>query len=144
MAGIAKQIGVDRIIIGGHDWGGFSVYRVAQWYPNLVTHIFSVCTGYSAPQDQFITHEQLVQRVPQFGYQLQFGSADHKVEKVVKDEASMRQFLNGLFGGKPQSGKRFMTPQNGVDLDMIENDKLAKTILMSEEVGFVRSRRKIT
>ena len=77
-----------------------------------------------------------MQKVPQFGYQLQFGSPDHKVEKVVKDDTTVRKFLQGAFGGKPKSGKRFMTPQDGVDLDLVENDEFEMTPLMNEQVGF--------
>lgn len=73
--------------------------------------------------------------VPQFGYQLQFGSEDQKVEKVVKDEAKLRKFLSGLYGGKPKSGKVFMDPKVGVDLDLVENDEIGMTPLLSEEVS---------
>lgn len=37
-AELARQLDVERIIIGGHDWGGYVVYRFALWYPKLVTH----------------------------------------------------------------------------------------------------------
>jgi pimeloyl-ACP methyl ester carboxylesterase len=135
VAGISKQLGVDKIIIGGHDWGGAVVWRVAQWYPNLVTHVMSVCTPYFKVFDQYVSTEQLTKSgVPQFGYQLQFGSADGVVEKVVNNEAKLRKFLSGLYGGKPKSGKLFMDPRKGVDLDLVENDDIGMTPLLSEEV----------
>jgi pimeloyl-ACP methyl ester carboxylesterase len=136
IAGIASQIGASRIIIGGHDWGGAVVWRVAQWYPNLVSHVFSVCTPYFRVSDQYVSTEYLVNNgVPQFGYQLQFGSEDHKVEKVVgKDETRIRKFLTGLYGGRPKSGKTFMIPAKGIDLSIIEEDELEMTPLLSQEV----------
>lgn len=138
IAGIAKAIGVHKVIIGGHDWGGFTVYRVAQWYPDLVSHVFSVCTAYAPPMEKCVSTEELSKTtLPQFGYQLQFGSEDGKVERVVKDEASIRKFLLGMYGGKTQSRRLFMTPDNGIKLDMIENEEIAMTPLLSEEVSSV-------
>ena len=135
IAGIAKVIGVHKIIIGGHDWGGFTVYRVAQWHPDLVTHVFSVCTAYAPPMEKYVSTEVLSKTtLPQFGYQLQFGSEDGKVEKYVKDEASIRKFLLGMYGGRTASRKQFMTPEHGIDLNMIENEEIAMTPLLSEEV----------
>ena len=72
--------------------------------------------------------------VPQFGYQLQFGSPDHKVEKVVMDEKRIRKFLLGAYGGKPKSGRKFMTPEKGIELELIENDEFEMTPLMNQEV----------
>ena len=135
IAGICKQIGANRIIIGGHDWGGAVVFRVAQWYPDLVSHVFSVCTPYFHVSDQYVPTEALVKGpVPQFGYQLQFGSLDQKVEKVVNNEAKVRKFLLGAYGGKPSSGRKFMTPEHGIELSTIEEDEFEMTLLLSHEV----------
>lgn len=135
VAGIAKAIGAHKIIIGGHDWGGFTVYRVAQWYPDLVTHVFAVCTAYAAPMENYVSTEELIKTtLPQFGYQLQFGSEDGKIEKCVKDEASIRKFLLGMYGGKTASKKHFLTPQHGIDLSMIEDEDIAMTPLLTEDV----------
>jgi hypothetical protein len=74
--------------------GGFVVWRAAQWYPDLITHVFSVCTPYTAPHKVYFSTEDLVKgQLPQFGYQLHLASGE--VEKSVKDEQSIRQFLRG-------------------------------------------------
>lgn len=138
IAGLCKQLSIPRIIIGGHDWGGMAVYRVAQWYPDLVTHVFSVCTAFAPCMDEFISTEDLVRGpVPQFGYQLQFGSEDGKIEKVVRDEGSVRKFLLGMYGGRPAGGKWFMNAREGVDLSIFEDGDVAMTPLLSEEVCLV-------
>ena len=41
--------------------GGAIVYRIALWYPNLVTSIFAICTPYHAPSKSFTPLETLVQ-----------------------------------------------------------------------------------
>lgn len=135
IAGICAELSIPRIIIGGHDWGGMAVYRVAQWYPELVTHVFSVCTSFAPCTDSFTSTEDLVKGpVPQFGYQLQFGSSDERIEKVVKDEGSIRKFLLGMYGGRPSGGNRFMTATEGVDLKAFDEGDVAMTPLLSEEV----------
>jgi pimeloyl-ACP methyl ester carboxylesterase len=134
VAGLAKSLGVERIILGGHDWGGMVVYRIAQYYPDLISHVFSVCTSYMPTRDTWVPLEQLVQKLPAFGYQLQFGSDDHKVEQVVKDAATMRKFLSGMYGAKTSSGRPIMIPERGVDLDVIKNDDVGLSPLMDQEV----------
>ena len=107
IAGIAKVIGVHKIIIGGHDWGGFTVYRVAQWHPDLVTHVFSVCTAYAPPMEKYVSTEVLSKTtLPQFGYQLQFGSVDDQLENAITDVPTMKKFLTAMYGGRPKSGAR--------------------------------------
>jgi pimeloyl-ACP methyl ester carboxylesterase len=66
IAGLAKQIGVSSIILGGHDWGGAVVFRVALHYPKLVSAVFSVCTPFTPPRKMFIDATVL----PNFKYQV--------------------------------------------------------------------------
>lgn len=120
-----------------HFRGGAVVYRVAQWYPQLVSHIFSVCTSYAPPTKDFISTKTLSETtLPQFGYQLQLGSEDGQIEHVVQDERSIRQFLRGMYGGKPTRGRKFMTPEKGIELDILirnEEDVIAASPLFNEE-----------
>ncbi|GIZ45349.1 hypothetical protein CKM354_000852200 [Cercospora kikuchii] len=135
VAAIAKKIGTHKIIIGGHDWGGATVYRVAQWYPNLISHIFSVCTAYAPPTKSYISTKTLAETtIPQFGYQLQLGSPDNKIENVIKDRPTMTKFLHGMYGGRVASGKYFMLPKTGIDLDILTSDSetVAPTPLLNE------------
>jgi soluble epoxide hydrolase / lipid-phosphate phosphatase len=137
IAAIAKQIGAPKIILGGHDWGGIVVYRAAQWYPDLISHVFSVATPYLGPTEKFVSVEELVKGpLPNFGYQLQLGSEDQQIESRVKDEKSIRKFLTAVYGGKPKSGKTFLTPENGVDVEVLEKDEIGMTPLLNQEVCF--------
>ncbi|KAK3711236.1 hypothetical protein LTR37_009830 [Vermiconidia calcicola] len=137
VAGIASQLNYSHIIVGGHDWGGAVVWRIAQWHPSLVTHVFSVCTPYFKVHDQYLSNEAIVKGgVPQFGYQLQFGSEDRVLEKAVcRDEGKIRKWLRGMYGGKPASGRSFMTPEEGVRLETLgpEGEEVGMTPLLSEE-----------
>ncbi|KAF1357310.1 alpha/beta-hydrolase [Lizonia empirigonia] len=113
IAALAKEVNAPQIILGGHDWGGFVVWRAAQWHPQLITHIFSVCTPYTAPSEKYFSTEQLVKgSLPQFAYQLHLASGE--VEKSVKDEQSIRQFLRGMYGARGPNGELAFDPEKGV------------------------------
>ncbi|EME84058.1 uncharacterized protein MYCFIDRAFT_202874 [Pseudocercospora fijiensis CIRAD86] len=139
VAGIAKSLKIRTAVIGGHDWGGMAVYRIAQWQPELISHVFSVATAYAPVHERYVSTRELVESgsVPQFGYQLQFGSEDCVVEKAVRegDERRMRKFLLGMYGGKVGSGKRFMSGEKGIDLSILEDEgeEVGMSPLLNEE-----------
>ncbi|SLM37633.1 epoxide hydrolase [Lasallia pustulata] len=127
---LARQLGASRIILGGHDWGGAIVYRVALWYPEFVTHLFAVGTPYLAPSKDLEPLEELVKtKLPNFGYQLQLASGD--VEKVITSRDELRQFLNALYGGKGPNGEVGFTVQEGL---LVQNlPKLGPSPVISEK-----------
>ena len=138
IAGIAKALGYSRIVLGGHDWGGMVVWRTAQWYPELVTHVFSVATSFMPCSERYVSTEDLVKGpLPQFGYQLQLGDRKQEVGERVVGDRRMRRFLNGLYGGRSAQGKPVMTPEEGVDLDLIcsEEEMVTKSPLLNDEVS---------
>jgi len=115
--------------------GGAIVYRVALWYPALVTHLFSVCTPYWAPSKDFKPLEELVKtRLPNFAYQLQLASGE--IEKQVSSKEQIKQFLNGLYGGRGPNGEVGFIPEQGVLLQNLL--VLNHTRLLSEKVGHLR------
>jgi soluble epoxide hydrolase/lipid-phosphate phosphatase len=124
---LAKHLGAPNIILGGHDWGGFVVYRTAQWYPELVTHVFSVCTPYAAPSKHFISLAEMVNGpLPQFGYQMQL--ARPELEANVKSYDQVRNFLKALYGGKSEQGNPCFRPETGIDLVALETIGVAPSL----------------
>jgi soluble epoxide hydrolase/lipid-phosphate phosphatase len=137
IAAIARQINTTQLILGGHDWGGATVYRVAQWYPDLIAAVFSVATPYSATSRTYTSTRTLAEgKLPNFGYQLQFGSDDGVMEKLIgSDEKLVEKFLNGMYGGRTSSRRKFMTPEKGVDLGIMRDDEIAKNPFFEDEVS---------
>jgi soluble epoxide hydrolase/lipid-phosphate phosphatase len=112
----------------GSMCGGLIIFR----HPDLVTHAFSVCTPYVEPHKDYYSMEDLVKGpLPQFGYQLHL--AGPEVEAALQSEEQIRQFLNGIYGGKGPNGELGLDPAKGV---LIENlPKLGKGRLFSDKVS---------
>lgn len=107
------------------------VYRFAQWYPNLVSHVFSVCTPFSPPSDTYVPTEALVKSVlPQFGYQLHL--AGPEVEANIQSRERIAKFLSGMFGGRDENKRVVFDPFTGVDFNVI--DGIGAPLLLSGEV----------
>lgn len=107
------------------------VWRGAAWHPELVSHLFAVCTPYQAPTKRFVSTEDLVKGpVPQFGYQLHLASGE--VEKVIQSKQSIRQFLHGMYGARGPKGETVFVPEQGVLFQNLPT--VGKNKLMSEDV----------
>ena len=127
---LAKLLGCSRIVILGHDWGGMVVWRMAQWHPDLVTHVIVVCTTYARPQKKYISIEQLITSggLPNLGYQLHLASPE--VESRIRSEQDVRKFLHGMYGAIGPNGETIFSPEKGV---LFENlDKIGKTRLLTD------------
>ena len=96
-----------------------------------MTHVFAVCTPYTAPSRNLIPLETIVEsKLPNFQYQLQLASG--VVEEYIQYREQIKQFLNGLYGGKGPNGEDGFETTKGV---LFENlDKLGKTPLLSDEM----------
>jgi soluble epoxide hydrolase / lipid-phosphate phosphatase len=136
IAALAGKLGASRIILGGHDWGGAIVYRVALWYPDLIAAIFSVCTPYTPPSSKFNSTEDIVKTLPQFGYQLHLASGE--LEENIQGKEKLRQFLNGMYGGKSSNGGMIFDPKTGINFSLLGS--LEKTPLVRDEVGILTGR----
>ncbi|KAK3942962.1 alpha/beta-hydrolase [Diplogelasinospora grovesii] len=136
MAALCKHVLGDcegQVILGGHDWGGALVWRIALWHPELLKAVFSVCTPYPPPRDMYISPEMLVQMLPNFKYQLQLGGPDVQREIVGKEK--LRQLLNGIYGGRGPNREPAFSTEKGV---LFENlDKIGQSPLLTpEETSF--------
>ncbi|KAI9893403.1 MAG: hypothetical protein M1814_006700 [Vezdaea aestivalis] len=118
MRELARQLGLKKIILGGHDWGGVAVYRIALHEPALVSHAFVVCTPYFPPSKTYVSLEDSVTMLPAFGYQVQFVSGEPE-KRIGHDE--IPQFVNAMFGGRTKAGEYGMNPMKGINFDAFPN-----------------------
>ncbi|KIV80109.1 hypothetical protein PV11_07631 [Exophiala sideris] len=130
IATLASQLSLARIILGGHDWGGAIVYRVAQYHPHLITALFSICTPFQAPTPKYEPLGILVQsRLPNFAYQQHFASGE--IEATVSSKSEIRQFLDNLYGARTPEGQVAFTAETGVDL--AAQPRVGKNRLLTDE-----------
>lgn len=89
---------------------------MALWHPELITHLFSVCTPYLSPSKQFKPLEYYIEQgiLPNFAYQLKL--ADGQLKSLVSRD-QIRQFLNGMYGGRGPNGETAFDTQQGCLLD---------------------------
>jgi hypothetical protein len=108
------------------------VWRMILWHPEIISHVFSVCTAYSAPSKKYQALEDLVKGpVPQFAYQLHLASGE--VEEKITSKDDIRQFLSGMYGGRGPDGQLIFNTYTGV---LFENVPIVRSSpLMSQSVG---------
>ena len=95
MAELCRQLGLSQVILGGHDWGGAIVYRIALLKPELIKALFVICTPYNPPVPTYTPLAvQVATKLPNFGYQLVFASGlieeqcnNADGDKTVSDES---------------------------------------------------------
>ncbi|KAK2865399.1 hypothetical protein FQN49_003613 [Arthroderma sp. PD_2] len=114
---LARQLGSSQVILGGHDWGGAIVYRIALYEPEFVTHLFSVCTPYWQPTKEFQSLEKVVAKVPFFGYQVQL--ANGGLENILQTKEQIRQFLNAMYGARTAKGEAAVSMEKGLLLEKL-------------------------
>ncbi|PFH58798.1 hypothetical protein XA68_13190 [Ophiocordyceps unilateralis] len=128
----AILVGHQPIILGGHDWGGALVWRIALWHPKLVKAVFSVCTPFfNIPTSRFVSLEQHLAdgNLTHFQYQLQFKGPD--VENVIQGKEKIRQFLSAMYGGTDNNGELGFSTEQGVLLHKLP--EIGSPPLLSEE-----------
>jgi pimeloyl-ACP methyl ester carboxylesterase len=88
--------------------------------------------------ESYVSKEQLVTRVPNFGYQLQFAGPEVEEKAVGRD--GIRGFLSVLYGARGKGGEQLFNPANGVKLDSVVAGEVGESPLLSkEEMDFYAS-----
>ncbi|KAF7290891.1 Epoxide hydrolase hydrolase [Mycena chlorophos] len=93
LAALLTALGVDRAVIIGHDWGSFTASRFALWHPERVITLILMSVAHTPPVPQRVTLEDVVKRVPNFGYQLFLASSESP--SII--EANLPAFIALIF-----------------------------------------------
>jgi pimeloyl-ACP methyl ester carboxylesterase len=125
MAVLARQLGCENIFLGGHDWGGLVVFRLAMRYPRLVSAMFTFATRFSPPRNEYVAYSS----IPIMRYQLQFQGP--QVEANVVGEEAIRQALNAIYGGKGPDGLAGFDMSRGLYFERLQD--LQRTSILSED-----------
>lgn len=123
-------VGTGQIILGGHDWGGGLVWRVALWYPELIKAAFTVCTPFTPPSKHHVSLEEVVASFPNFGYQTQF--AGPEVEQQIQGATKLRQFFNAVYDARGPNGEVGFAVEGG-GVQFANLDKIGQSALLTSE-----------
>ena len=93
MTKLLDHLDIPRVILVGHDWGAGLAWRIALYYPDRVQAVACFCTPYNPPTKTYLPIEQVVKRIPSFGYQITF----QKEETIELFDSITSEFLNGIY-----------------------------------------------
>ena len=69
-------------------------------------------------------------KLPNFGYQLQLASG--RLEEAIRSKEQIKQFLNGMYGGRTPNGQPGFSVTSGVNLEALS--QLSPTKLVSQDM----------
>jgi soluble epoxide hydrolase / lipid-phosphate phosphatase len=105
--------------------------RFAQWYPELLQCVFSVCTPFVPVNDVYYPKEQIAKIVPSLAYQVQLSGT--AVDEAVVGREKIGALLRTMYGGRREDGQAVFDVATGVKLDLLEADKIGPSPLLSKE-----------
>ncbi|KAI9246218.1 Alpha/Beta hydrolase protein [Phascolomyces articulosus] len=103
-AALLDHLQVPTVVVIGHDWGGQSAWRFTQFYPERVTAVASFCTPYAAPEQQYISVEDIVKILPNFAYQVYLTTPEAEKEINENTEAFFKMIFRPSAESKGSGG----------------------------------------
>ncbi|XP_078128391.1 bifunctional epoxide hydrolase 2 [Sander vitreus] len=97
------KMSMPQVTLVGHDWGGFLVWTMAQYYPERVRAVASLNTPLF-PVDPAVNPAEKLKAVPIFDYQLYFqkpGVAEAELEKDLERTFKIFFFSSAEVGKRP-------------------------------------------
>lgn len=133
MAAIIQEIVPgEKVILGGHDWGGYMAWRLAMWHPELFHCVFSLAVHYTPPNREEVDLDSLVKRLPTLRYQQQLAGPD--LERTVdSSEENLRHFLNAIYHGDgPVRSPDEIWSNQGLNIDNLS--RVGPSPMMSKQM----------
>ncbi|BFZ56441.1 hypothetical protein PYCC9005_003487 [Savitreella phatthalungensis] len=127
MVALLDHVGVRKVGLLSHDWSGVVCYNMCLRHPKRVGYAAVIATAFQAPaRGKFIPLDKLVEKVPQFAYQLWLASDEPR--KTLKTKDDWRKFFKYLF----QPGKGMRTTFD--NLAASPDSPKEKPLLSEEEI----------
>ncbi|KAI8073102.1 Alpha/Beta hydrolase protein [Gongronella butleri] len=93
LVSLLDHLQVPTVTVLAHDWGGAVGWRMAQFYPDRVVAIASFCTPFTPAIPVYVPLETIVEKYPNFTYQLYLRSPP--AEKEINENT--RAFFTRVF-----------------------------------------------
>ncbi|KAF8580579.1 alpha/beta-hydrolase [Ramaria rubella] len=102
LAALLDLISVPKAVVLGHDWGSATAWRFALWHPDRIRALVTFSIPFAPPRQDYLSLEQVVERMPIYDYQLYFN--DPSSTKEIEDNLST--FITILHSRPRGLGKR--------------------------------------
>ncbi|CAG8490764.1 1242_t:CDS:10 [Ambispora leptoticha] len=117
---LTEQLNIRTAIYCGHDWGGMVVWRMAQYHPERVRAVISICTFYTPPRDHYLSVEDIAREMPSFQYQIYLSHPKAEIELDSNVETALKALIRSskkeeyfkLFDGKVYLGSLNKAPKS--------------------------------
>ncbi|OLN96269.1 Bifunctional epoxide hydrolase 2-like protein 1 [Colletotrichum chlorophyti] len=137
IAALARHLGLSRIVLGGHDWGGAVVYRVALWHPELISAFFVLSTPFTTPGPSYV---DIGLTIPTLHYQIQFRTnaiPDYIGPGDAQNATRVRQILNSIYDVRLPNGVwAFNSSGQGFAIDLLDGVVDDTPLLSKDELDF--------
>ncbi|KAI0353087.1 alpha/beta-hydrolase [Trametes cingulata] len=80
IAALMDMLRLPKAVIIGHDWGCFMASRFALWHPDRLLSLVLMSVPFIPPAKTYVPLEKMVDRVPNWGYQLFFADKASNAE----------------------------------------------------------------
>jgi len=117
LAALLDLIGVKKAVVIGHDWGAMTVWRFALWHPDRVQALAVLSIPFTPPRTDYLSLEQVVQRLPIFGYQLYFSDPTSTQEIEANLSTFFRILHRGTAADITSKGKLQEVLKNSIHVD---------------------------
>ncbi|KAF8709508.1 Ndr family, partial [Rhizoctonia solani] len=135
LAALLDLLGVQRVILVGHDWGAETVWRFCLWYPERVRAVIALSVPFYPPAPEYIPMDEMIRRVPKFGYQKYL--ADPKSAAEIHQNVPV--FIDAIYRS-PLTGKDVSFVREGQLEALIKGRTPApkKTDILSDKTAKLR------
>ncbi|KAI9000770.1 alpha/beta-hydrolase [Trametes punicea] len=132
IAALMDLLHLQKAIVIGHDWGCFMASRFALWHPDRLLSLILLSVPFVPPAKTYTPLEQLVEKVPNWGYQLFFADKSSSAEI----ERKLPRFMQLIFRDKRKSDVRLenWTRKGGLSTVLRSDDiKLEGTGFLTQQ-----------
>ncbi|KAL2878275.1 hypothetical protein SGCOL_006527 [Colletotrichum sp. CLE4] len=137
VAALASHLGLSRIVLGGHDWGGAVAYRAALWHPELISAFFVISTPFTPPRIAYVDDAATL---PSLRYQLQLRTdivQDYIGLPYAQNATRVRQILNTAYGVTlPGGGSALNTTGEGLAFELLDEVTDDSPFLTPQEMAY--------
>ncbi|KAG8682246.1 hypothetical protein FRC08_015081 [Ceratobasidium sp. 394] len=108
LAALLGLLGIQHVILVGHDWGAETVWRFCLWYPHRVRAVIALSVPFYPPAPKYVPIDEMIRRVPNFGYQKYLGDP----KSAAEIDQNIPTFIDCIYRS-PRTGREVSFVKQG-------------------------------